>query len=162
MEKVPDFKRIKFLNGANQIEKIDKGYSGAAKFSFNRAGERYFLKIGHFRLNFDLEEILAKSGVPHPEIVEMGRYDEQMNYMIEKFVEGENLKDLLDEYNLGEIYKFGWQIGGVYGNLRKVYPDQPVPESLYEEYTKSSNERIAKLQGLLAAEGQVSADPSWQ
>ena len=63
MEKVPDFKRIKFLNGANQIEKIDKGYSGAAKFSFNKAGEKYFLKIGHFRLSFGLEEILTESGV---------------------------------------------------------------------------------------------------
>ena len=158
MEKVPDFKRIKFLNGANQIEKIDKGYSGAAKFSFNKAGEKYFLKIGHFRLSFGLEEILTESGVPHPEIVEMGRYDEQMNYMIEKFVEGENLKDLLDEYNLGEIYKFGWQIGGVYGNLRKVYPDQPVPESLCQEYVKSSSDRITKLQGLLTAEDKVSVE----
>ena len=157
MEKVPDCKRMKFLNGASQIEKIDKGYSGAAKFSFNRAGERYFLKIGHFRLNCDLEEILTKSGVPHPAVVEMGRYDGKANYIIEKFVAGENLKDLLDGYNLGEMYEFGWQIGEAYRNLRKVCPDQPVPESLYEEYAKSSNERIAKLQELLAADDKVDA-----
>ena len=155
---MPDLKRIKFLNGASKIEPVDKGYSGAAKFSFNRAGERYFLKIGHFRLNFDLEEILAKSDIPHPAIVEMGRYDGEMNYVVEKFVAGENLKDLLDEYDLDEMYEFGRQIGEAYRNLRKVCPDQPVPESLYEEYTKSSNERIAKLQGLLAAEDQVSAE----
>lgn len=155
MEKVPDLKRIKFLNGASKIEPVDKGYSGAAKFSFNRAGERYFLKIGHFRLNFDLEEILAKSGVPHPEIMEMGRYDEKANYIIEKFVAGENLKDLLDGYDLGEMYEFGRQIGETYGNLRKVYPDQPVPESLCQEYMESSNDRITKLRELLAAEDKV-------
>ena len=85
----------------------------------------------------------------------MGRYNEKVNYIIEKFVAGENLKDLLDGYNLGEMYEFGWQIGKAYGNLRKVYPDQPVPESLCQEYMESSNDRITKLRELLAAEDKV-------
>ena len=149
MEKVPDLKRIKFLNGASGLQKIDKGYSNAVKFAFEKAGEKYFLKIGKFEINDELEQILTEAAIPHPAIIEMGQYGEALSYVIEKFVDGDNLKDVIDEYSVDEMYNFGREIGSKYKNLRKVYPDQPVPESLREEYARSTGERVERLKNLL-------------
>ena len=152
---MPNPQRIKFLNGASSLEKIDKGYSGAAKFAFEKAGEKYFLKIGKFEANDELERILTEAGVPHPTIVEMGRYGKGVSYVIEKFTDGENLKDVIDEHSANEMYDFGREIGSRYRNLRKVYLDQTVPESLLGEYAKSISEKIARLNDLLGSDSVV-------
>lgn len=144
-----DLERIKFLNDASGVAKIDKGYSGAVKFAFEKDGEKYFLKIGKFGVNYDLEKILTEANIPHPTIVETGWYNKDIGYVIEKYVGGENLKDALSKYDAEEFYDFGLEIGSKYRNLRKVYPDQPVSESLCDEYAKSIDEKIKKLNDLL-------------
>ena len=151
-----ELERIKFLNGASGLGKIDKGYSGAAKFAFEKDGQKYFLKIGEFAADDGLEQILTDAAIPHPAIIEMGQYDEALSYVIEKFVEGENLKDAIDKYSAGEMYNFGREIGGRYRNLRKVYPDQLVLESLREEYARSTGERVERLKNLLDLDKVVS------
>lgn len=156
MEKL-ELERIKFLSEATNIQRIEKGYSGAVKFSFEKAGERYFLKIGRFGINFDLEQILIEAAIPHPAIVEIGQYSETMSYVVENFVDGENLKDALDRYGINAIYNFGLEIGQKYRNLRKVYPDQPVPQSLCDEYAESTGRKIKELKELLKV-GEVDSE----
>ena len=52
---------IKFLKGAKNINIISEGYSGAYKCSFEKNGNKYFLKIGKFKINENLEDMLNKN-----------------------------------------------------------------------------------------------------
>ena len=147
--------KIKFLSDAHSIAEVKDGYSGATKFYFEKNGRKFFLKIGTFKTNPGLEEILKSSGIPHPKILDCGDYDETRSYIIEEFIDGKNLRDELQKYDKKFVYEFGFEIGSCYRNLRKIYPDKPVPCSLRDEYKISNNMQMHKLNNLLESDEKI-------
>ena len=141
--------RIDFLNGVNSIETIDKGYSGALKYSFIKDGRKFFLKIGKFKIEKDLEKLFANNEISHPKIVECGEYDEDFNYVIEEYIQGKDLKEELDKHDSKFIYEYGFEIGTQYSKLRKIYSDKPMTTEKYEEYLSNVDERVKTLKSLI-------------
>lgn len=140
---------IKFLKDAKNINIISEGYSGAYKCSFEKNSNKYFLKIGKFKINENLEDMLNKTEIPHPKVIELGKYDNEYNYIIEEYIDGNNLKYQLDKYDSKFIYEYGFKIGQQYRNLRKIYPDKAITEEKYKEYLLMVQERISKLKKLI-------------
>lgn len=141
--------KIKFLKSAKNINIISEGYSGAYKYSFAKNGNKYFLKIGKFKINENLEDMLNEAEIPHPKVIELGKYDNEYNYIIEEYVDGNNLKYELDKYDSKFIYEYGFKIGQQYRNLRKMYPDIAITEEKYKEYLFMVEERVSKLTHLM-------------
>ena len=142
-------KKNKFLNDAKNIEKISEGYSEAWKYSFEKDEKKYFLKIGKFEINKNLEDILSDSKISHPKIIEIDKFDDKCNYIIEEYNDGKNLKYQLDKYDNKYIYEYGFKIGSEYRNLRKKYPDIKMTYEKYIEYLSMVKERINKSKRLL-------------
>ena len=140
---------IKFLKGAKNINIISEGYSGAYKCSFEKKGNKYFLKIGKFKINGNLEDMLNKTEIPHPKVIELGKYDDEYNYIVEEYIDGNNLKYELDKYDSKFIYEYGFKIGQQYRNLRKMYPDIAITEEKYKEYLLMVEDRLSKLKQLM-------------
>ena len=140
---------IKFLKSAKNINIISEGYSGAYKCSFEKNGNKYFLKIGKFKINENLEDMLNKTEIPHPKVIELGKYDNEYNYIIEEYIDGNNLKYELDKYDSKFIYEYGYKIGQQYRNLRKMYPDIAITEEKHKEYSLMVEERVYKLKHLM-------------
>lgn len=141
--------KIRFLKNAKNIEIISEGYSDAYKYSFEKDGNKYFLKIGKFKINKNIENILNESKISHPKIIEIDKFDGEYNYIIEEYIEGNNLKYQLDKYDNKFIYEYGFKIGSEYQKLREVYPDIPMTDDKYIEYISMVKERINKLKQLL-------------
>lgn len=141
--------KIRFLKDAKNIVIISEGYSGAYKYSFEKGGNKYFLKIGKLNFNKNIENILNQSKISHPRIIQIDNLDKEYNYIIEEYIEGENLKYQLDKYDNKFIYEYGFKIGSEYQNLRKVYPDILMTEDKYIEYLSMVRKRINKLKQLL-------------
>lgn len=141
--------KIVFLNGVNIIETIDKGYSGAYKYLFIKDNKKYFLKIGKFKIIDNLEQIFTNNGISHPTIIECGHYDDTLNYIIEEYIDGKDLKEELDKYDSKFIYEYGFEIGEQYRNLRKIYHDKSMTEEKYNEYISMVNERVNTLKHLI-------------
>ena len=140
---------IKFLKDAKNINIISEGYSGAYKCSFEKKGNKYFLKIGKFKINGNLEDMLNKTEIPHPKVIELGKYDDEYNYIVEEYIDGNNLKYELNKYDSKFIYEFGFKIGQQYRNLRKMYPDIAITEEKYKEYLLMVEDRLSKLKQLM-------------
>lgn len=140
---------ISFLKNAADIEEITEGYSGAYKYRFNKDNKLYFLKIGKFAIDRELENTLNEANILHPKIIEFGKYDAENNYIIEEYIEGNNLKEELDHYDCKFIYEFGFKIGEQYRNLRKLHPDIPMTDEKYESYIIEVNKKIDRCKNLL-------------
>ncbi len=145
-----DLQKIKFLKGAKDIQPFDEGFSGAQKFLFTKDDKKYFIKIGKFKIDNDLEQILTKAEIPHPKIVDLGAIDEHSNYLIEEYIEGENLKKKLDSYAPKFIYEFGFKLGEKFRNLRRIYPDQPVSKTCYNKFIREVETKLDKLKTALS------------
>jgi len=147
--------KIEFLNGSSSIEPIDKGYSGAFKYSFIKDNQKYFLKIGKFKIDEDLEKILTNNGISHPTIIDCGKYDGDLNYIIEEYIEGKTLKEELDRYDSKFIYEYGFEMGTQYRKLRSIYPDKPVSDEMYKEYLSNVDERVKTLKSLIQYDDKI-------
>lgn len=141
--------KIDFLDGISNIEVIDKGYSGASKYLFIKGNKKYFLKIGKFEIVKDLEQIFVSNEISHPTIIDSGKYDDDLNYIIEKYIEGKDLKEELDSYDSKFIYEYGFEMGAQYRKLRSIYPDKPMTNEKYEEYLSNVYERVKDLKSLI-------------
>lgn len=144
-----ELKSIDFINGASDINVINKGYSGAVKYSFIKNNKKYFLKIGKFKVLENLEEILSGAGILHPKIIEFNKLDDELNYIILEYIEGKNIKDELNSRTEKFIYEYGFKIGKQYSNLRKKNIDKPVTDYMIEEYQKNINCVIDNLKSVL-------------
>lgn len=137
--------KIDFLKDVSDIETIDKGYSGAYKYLFIKNEKKYFLKIGNFKIIDNLEELFTSNHISHPTIIDFGKYDENLNYIIEEYIDGKDLKEEFDKLDNKDIYEYGLEIGSQYRNLRIIYPDKPMTEEKFKEYLSSVDERVNKL-----------------
>lgn len=146
---------IKFLNGATDIVEVKEGYSGATKYTFQNRGKKYFLKIGYLGLRKDIERVLEEDHIAHPKMYEIGQYDDDRQYVIEEFLEGENMKTLLDNYHEKFIYEFGFMIGKQFATLRKRYPDQKPTEQELNEFRKSVDEVIKNIRDILSEKNSI-------
>ncbi len=140
------FDDIAFLKEIKEFTPIEEGYSGAYKYSFYKNERKYFLKVGRFKLQTDLENLLIEAGINHPKIIEMGKMNEEYNYIIEEYSEGDNLKYKLNHYDKKFIYEFGFKIGKQYGNLRKKFPDKHVSKKFLEKHKNDVKNRIKDLE----------------
>lgn len=136
---------IKFLKGAININLIYEGYSGAYKCSFNKNDNKYFLKIWNFNIDKNLENILNKAEIFHPKIIDFGKYNDDYNYIIEEYIEGNNFKYELDKYDNKFIYEFGFKIGKQYSNLRKQFPDKSLSEKDINAHKQLIEKKINSL-----------------
>lgn len=139
------FSNISFLKNARDIQEITEGHSDAKKYSFRKDDKSYFLKIGNFKIHENLEDLLNWAEIPHPKIIEWGKYDQKNNYIIEELSDGTNFKYMMDKYESKFIYEFAFKIGKQYGNLRKKYEDKHVTTSFLEEYKEKTQTRILEL-----------------
>lgn len=140
------FDNISFLKEVQEFTPINEGYSGAYKYFFYKNEKKYFLKIGRFKLQADLENLLEEAEINHPKIIEAGILDEEYNYIIEEYAEGENFKYQLDNYDEKFIYEFGFKIGKQYGNLRKKFPDKNVSKQFLKKRKKEVETKIQELE----------------
>lgn len=154
------FYKIDFLKDVRDIEKIEKGYSGALKYVFSKEGKKYFLKIGQFQLVDNLEELFASNSISHPTIIDFGKYDDNTNYIIEEYIDGKNLKEELDNHAPKFIYEYGFLIGQQYRVLREIYPDKPMTEEKFQEYFSSVKECVLKLKSLIKSNGKLTEKQS--
>lgn len=141
--------KIEFLKNATTITTIKKGYSDAYKYLFTKKNKQYFLKIGTFQINQNLEKILTNHNISHPPIIEFKKYDHDKNYIIEEYIEGTDLKDEFDNHAPKFIYEYGFEIGQQYRSLRKTYPDKPMTKNKFQQYQSMIQERIEKLNSLI-------------
>lgn len=137
--------KIKFLEGVRAFEQVEGGYSGAQKLYFEKEGRKYFLKIGKFEVRNDLEQLFCAAEIPHPKVVDFGKYDEENSYIIEEFAEGTPFKFKLDQYEAEFVYEFGFKVGQGYRNLRKKFPDKKVDDKTYEKFMQEVDYRLEKL-----------------
>ncbi len=147
--------KIDFLNGISSIETIDKGYSGASKYSFIKDNKKYFLKIGKFEIVKDLEKIFTSNEISHPIIIDCGKYDDDLNYIIEEFIEGKDLKEELDKHDSKFIYEYGFEMGTQYRKLRNIYPDRPMTNEKYKEYISNVYKRVKALKSLIQCNDKI-------
>ena len=119
MEKNMDLQKIKFLKNVKDFETVTEGYGGAEKFLFTKNGKRYFIKVGEFQTFENLEQILSDADIPHPKIVEIGKFDETNTYIIEEAIDGMPLKYLLDDLDVKFVYEYGFRLGEKIINLIK-------------------------------------------
>lgn len=150
--------KIDFLKGVDSVKIIEKGYSGAYKYMFIKDGKKYFLKIGGFKFISKLEELFTKYSISHPTIIDYGKYDDSMNYIIEEYVDGKDLKEELDKRDSKFIYEYGFEIGSQYRNLRTVYPDKPMSEEKFKEYSSMVDDRVIKLKSLVFNNDKLTAN----
>lgn len=142
------YNKIKFLNNAHNISLVTKGYSGDEKYTFIKNNKTFFLKITKKKINNDLENILSKGNIPHPRIVEIGSFDE-FYYIIEEYIETDNLKENLCKYEPKFIYEQGFKIGKKYSNLRSIYKDKRVDRYVISAYREEILDKINKLENLI-------------
>lgn len=149
---------IAFLNGATNIEAVEKGFSGAFKYSFYKNDKKYFLKIGKFSVNEELEIILNKAKINHTKIIEFKKYNEEFNYIIEEYIEGQTIKEKLNEKYEKFIYEYGFEIGKEYANLRKIFPDKPLDDKAKNDHKKKIDEEIENLKEILKQNNKLSKE----
>lgn len=141
--------KINFLKEVDNIEIIKKGHSGAYKYLITKGKKRYFLKIGNFNISKDLEKIFNNNNISHPTIFDSGKYDDEMNYIIEEYIDGKNLKEELDNLDNKFIYEYGFEIGSQYKKLRTLYPDKPMDEEKIKQYLIKLNKYTNNLEKLI-------------
>ena len=149
--------KIDFLKGVNNIKAIEKGNSGAYKYLFIKDGKKYFLKIGKFKIIDNLEKIFTNNDISHPTIIDLGKYDDSMNYVVEEYIDGKDLKEELDKLDSKFIYEYGFEIGSQYRALRTIYPDKPMTEEKVKEYLSAVDERVIKLKSLVTNNDKLTA-----
>lgn len=142
------YNKIKFLNKVHNISIVTKGYSGDEKYTFIKNNKKYFLKITKQKINSDLENILNEGNIPHPHIIEIGNFDE-FYYIIEEYIEANNLKENINKYDSKFIYEQGFKIGEKYSHLRNKYIDKKVDRNAITTYINEILEKIKKLEKLI-------------
>lgn len=140
-----DKEKIKFLKNANNFELITEGHGGAEKYLFEKDGKKYFIKAGKIDYFENLEEILTKADVPHPKIVETGTIDKNNKYIIEEFVDGTPLKQLLSNLQPKFVYEYGFKLGEKFRNLQKDFPNKKVDNKAYTQFCQDVDKAIKSL-----------------
>lgn len=140
-----ELQKIKFLEDATDFTDAEGGYSAAIKKFFTKKDKKYFLKIGNFSINKDLEKLFSFAEIPHPKIIEIGSYDEKNGYIIEEAAEGTSFKYTFDQFAPKFIYEFGFKIGQKFRNLRKIYPDKKIDKKTFDNYMNLVDDNLKDL-----------------
>ncbi|MCM3736796.1 aminoglycoside phosphotransferase family protein [Bacillus cytotoxicus] len=120
MENIPQIlqEKIGFLQCANRIEKISKGYSPDEKYVVYSDDEKFLLRIGDLegyerkKNEFQILQRMQGYDVKSPEPIEIGIIDELNScYTIYSFIEGVDAKEALTVLTDQEQYKIGIEAG---------------------------------------------------
>lgn len=150
------FEGIKFLEKATSIEECKEGHSTAQKFFFSKDEKRYFIKIKDNQIRDNLEEELNKFQIKHAKIEKIGKNSSGQGYIIEEFIDGENIYQAFNKNSVKGIYQFGFKIGEQYSAFRKEYKDKVVDEKKVLEFENNVNEILAGLDNMHESFGKLS------
>ncbi|WP_342515351.1 aminoglycoside phosphotransferase family protein [Sutcliffiella sp. FSL R7-0096] len=110
--------RIAFLQSANRIEKLSKGYSLDEKYIVCLEDKKYLLKIGNIngyekkKIEFQLLKHIQENNVQSPQPIQKGILtDLNIFYAFYSYIEGVDVKEALPNLTDKEQYVIGIEAG---------------------------------------------------
>jgi serine/threonine-protein kinase len=108
-----------------KIELLNKGWSSDKKYYVeDKNDSKYLLRVSDIseldikRKDFNLTKKIANQGVKMSIPVDFGTFDKNSVYMLFSWVEGEDLENVLSQYNNKKKYDLGYQAGII---LKKIH-----------------------------------------
>lgn len=122
------------ISDFSEVAEIKKGWSSDKKYCVtDSAGRKYMLRISpaeqyeHVKAEFACMEKVFSLGINMCEPIECGICDEGA-YMLQSWVEGVDVRDVIHSYSDEEIYEYGCEAGRILKRIHSI----PAPEGILE------------------------------
>lgn len=119
-----------------KIEPIDKGWSGDKKYYVeNIKGQKFLLRVSDIseyeikKSEFDIMKRIFSTGIKMSEPVDFGKCNNgKCVYLLLKWCEGNEAKEILPSLSLGEQYAYGCEAGKILKRMEKIEYHSPSPD----------------------------------
>lgn len=119
-----------------KIEPIDKGWSGDKKYYVeNIKGQKFLLRVSDIseyeikKSEFDIMKRIFSTGIKMSEPVDFGKCNNgKCVYLLLKWCEGNEAKEILPSLSLEEQYAYGCEAGKILKRMEKIEYHSPSPD----------------------------------